>query len=142
MAIRVEIEDQGRKSPGSHRLPDRVFLQRLSDALDTSYQRIKLDGCRDWNIRGSKGHIFTDAKLWYVFVATTSNRRWHNIKISLSFMELSQDGDDEGVLKLERMPTAPEAKIIRKILGWRTKLTAEQRTKLLETSFRPGQKGV
>jgi hypothetical protein len=116
----------------ANRLQDKILLQGLSDALDTSHQRIRLDLCRDWNIQGTRGHIFTDAKLWYVFVAADSKRHWTAIKHKLDFMVLSQDADDEGVLKLERMPTQAEAKTIRAVIGLRprTHLTEEQRLEL------------
>lgn len=134
----------------TNRLHDKILLQGLSDALDTSHQRIRLDPCRDWNIKGTRGHIFTDAKLWYVFVAASSKRHWTAIKHKLQFMELSQDGDDEGVLKLERMPTPAEAKTIRAVIGLRprTKLTEQQRAELRDrlaanlSPSAPSQRGV
>jgi hypothetical protein len=127
----------------SNRLDDKRLLQGLSDALATSGRRIRLDPCGDWNILGARGHIFTDAKLWYVFVAADSKRRWTSIKHKLSFMHLSQDADDEGVMKLERMPTPAESKIIRKVLGLRqkTQLTEDQQAEL-KSRFNPSPKGV
>jgi hypothetical protein len=123
--VAVEFKKQSRHQ-------DKLLLQTLSDALDISHQRIRLDPCRDWNIVGTRGHVFTDTKLWYVFVAATSKRRWNNIKNNLAFMEVSQDGDEEGILKLERMPTPLEAKTIRAVIGLRprTKPTEEQKAEL------------
>lgn len=115
------------------RSEDKKLLMKLSDCLETSYQRIHLDECGDWNIYGSKGKIFTDAKLWYVYFSCGSKRGWNNLKARLKFMEVSQDGDAEGILKLERMPTEKEAEKLRKDIGLRkrTILTEEQRAELI-----------
>lgn len=111
------------------RSEDKKLLQTLSDSLKTSYRRIKLDECGDWNIKGIKGHIFTDGKFWYVFMNSDSTRKWINIKRALRFMEVTQDGDTEGILRQEKMPTIYEAKNIRKVLGLRrrTELTEAER---------------
>ena len=42
-----------------------------------------------------------------------SVRRWKNVKKRLAFRWISQDGDDEGCLHLDRLPTAHEADLIR-----------------------------
>jgi len=42
-----------------------------------------------------------------------SVRRWKNVKKRLAFRRISQDGDDEGCLHLDRLPTAHEADLIR-----------------------------
>jgi hypothetical protein len=52
-----------------------------------------------------------------------STRRWLVIKGKLSFCRLTQDGDSEGCLHLDRLPNAAEAIAIREALGirnWRT----------------------
>lgn len=123
---------------------DKILLEKLSEHLSTSEDRIRLDDCGDWNIFGRRGHIFTDSKLWYVFVAETTKRKWSAIKAKLKFMEVSQDGDDEGILKLERMPLQEEAEAIREVLGLnkRPELTEEQRAKLVERSFKLRKEGV
>jgi hypothetical protein len=99
------------------RIEDKRYLTELLDHLDVSSSRLKRDGCLDWNIVGRKGHIFTDTVYWYAFVNETTKRKWSSIKHKLSFMELNQDGDDEGILKLERMPSYEEAEVIREIIG-------------------------
>lgn len=123
---------------------DKILLEKLSEHLSTSEDRIRLDDCGDWNIFGRRGHIFTDSKLWYIFVAETTKRKWSAIKAKLKFMEVSQDGDDEGILKLERMPLQEEAEAIREVLGLnkRPELTEEQRAKLVERSFKLRKEGV
>lgn len=114
------------------RIEDKRLLQRLSNCLETSYQRIHLDECGDWNIFGGRGKVFTDASMWYVCFECNSKRSWNNLKVKLRFMEVSQDGDEEGILKLSRMPTEKEAEKLRKALGLRkrTILTEEQRAEL------------
>lgn len=126
------------------RSEDKRLLQKLSDYLQTSYQRIRLDECGDWNIIGSRGHVFTDAKLWYVFVGGESKRSWNSVKSKLKFMELSQDGDAEGILKLERMPSEKEAETLRKVLGLRKRtILSEEDRALLKIRLRsPCSKGV
>ena len=42
-----------------------------------------------------------------------SVRRWKNVKKRLAIRRISQDGDDEGCLHLDRLPTAHEADLIR-----------------------------
>lgn len=127
-----------------NREEDKKLLQRLSEALNTSEERIHLDECGDWNIVGKRGHIFTDAELWHVSVEGTTKRRWDNIKKKLSFMEVSQDGDDEGIMKLERMPTQEESSLVRETVGLnkRPLLTDAQRAKLSERVLKVRKEGV
>jgi len=115
-----------------NRKDDKCLLIYLSKYLNTSVERIKLDECGDWNIFGRKGHISTDAKLWYLFTIANSKRHWSAIKKKLNFMIVSQDGDEEGILKLERMPSPEEGKAIREVLGLnkRPELTEEYREQL------------
>lgn len=128
----------------SNRSEDKRLLLRLSEALETSDRRMGLDPCGDWNIRGSRGHISTDARLWYVYIPAGSPRRWTAIKKKLAFLDLHVDGDDEGILKLERMPVPAEARIIRKTLGLRQKpqLTEADRAELKNRLNAPSKKGV
>lgn len=115
------------------RLEDKRYLRELSETLEISYQRIKLDECGDWNIYGRKGKIFTDTEAWYVYFCCSSKRSWSNLKARLKFMEVSQDGDEEGVLNLLRMPFKNEVEKLRKEVGLRkrTILTKEQRAELI-----------
>lgn len=127
-----------------NRLEDKRLLNTLSKYLKISPSRMRLDVYGDWNVVGKKGKIFTDGQLWYLYVSPENSRVWNNIKKKLAFMDLSQDGEDEGILKLERMPSESEAKVVRKVLGMRisTILTEERRAKLLETSYSPDTEGV
>ncbi len=56
-------------------------------------------------------------------ISTESPRRWTGIKKRLGFCRLTQDGDDEGCLYLERLPKADEAVLIREAIGIRKRAT-------------------
>lgn len=120
-----------------NRIEDKRYLKKLTQALDVSEKRIKLDECGDWNIVGTRGHIHTETKFWYLYTQCETPRKWENTKKSLSFMEVHQDGDDEGILKLDRMPFRDEAMMIRKVIGLRprTILTEEGRA-LIKNRFK------
>jgi hypothetical protein len=50
-------------------------------------------------------------------VVTESGTAWTYAKRALKFAEVSQDGDEEGILFMSRLPTAEEARAIRRYLG-------------------------
>lgn len=123
---------------------DRKLLLELLEHLDVSDNNLKRDELDYWNIVGRKGHIFTDSKLWYVFVSCESKRKWTAVKAKLKFLEISQDGDAEGILKQERMPSQEEAEVIREVLGLRKRpiYTEEYRATLIERGKNLVNKGV
>jgi hypothetical protein len=95
-------------------------LETLLRALDASPTALGLDGCGDWAIFGKLGHIFIDSDGFLLCINTgESARRWSNVKERLGFCRLTQDGDDEGCLHLDRLPTKIEASAIREALGIR-----------------------
>ncbi|MEX0853889.1 MAG: hypothetical protein WD036_11495 [Bauldia sp.] len=67
------------------------------------------------------------------YVTCRSARHWTATKRRLGFMTVTQDGDDEGCLRLFRLPTPEESALIRDTLGLRKRrtLTEESRTKLI-----------
>jgi hypothetical protein len=75
----------------------------------------------DYAIRGKFGHIYPDGDGYLLCVHTNeSARRWSGIKAKLTpFCRLTQDGDDEGALHLDHLPTPAEAELIRDALGIR-----------------------
>jgi hypothetical protein len=101
---------------------DRERLVALLEALDASPRCLERPVCRgwvgDWQITGKHGHATTDGT-GYLLYAHATPRRWTSIKQSLSFCKLSQDGDDEGILCLDRLPNEAEAKALRDALGVR-----------------------
>jgi hypothetical protein len=50
-------------------------------------------------------------------VTTLSARGWTEAKRGLAFAQITQDGDDEGALFLDRLPTPTEGAIVRTKLG-------------------------
>jgi hypothetical protein len=101
---------------------ERSKLETLLNALDASPRALRKDGCGDWTIRGKTGQIFADGDGWLIVVETDeSSRRWTFIKRRLSFCRITQDGDDEGCLHLDRLPTRAEADLIREAINVKRK---------------------
>ena len=121
----------------SSRKPDRDLLLGIVAALRVSKANLRRDSCGDWNIFGRAGHISTDGVGQYVYLRLGTKRKWESAKRTLSFLTVTQDGDDEGVLKMGHRPTADQAEIIRKLLGLRkvAPLTDGQRATLHRFSF-------
>ena len=126
-------------SPGHHH----ARLQALLTALDASPIALQRDLHRvegrkgDHSIHGKLGHIYVDGRGFLLCVTgkderDQSPRRWTNIKRRLAFCRLMQDGDDEGCLRLDRLPTSAEAALIREALGIRKRrmVTEEGRAQL------------
>jgi len=121
---------------------DKAHLAALLTALDASPGALERPVCRgwigDWQITGRHGHVLS-AGAGYQLYATTperdrldpdgkkrcygSARRWTNIKGELAFARLTQDGEDEGCFRLDRLPTRAEAGAIRDCLGIRKRRT-------------------
>jgi hypothetical protein len=98
-------------------------MKLLLDALDASPITLTRDLCRglgrvgDYAIRGKYGHIYPDSTGYLLCVYTgESARRWSTIKDRLAFCRITQDGDDDGCLHLDRLPNAHEAEAIRDAL--------------------------
>jgi hypothetical protein len=102
----------------------------LLTALDASHVALRrdLNGKGDIGIHGKLGHIYADGTGFLLCITAKderdqSPRRWTNIKRRLAFCRLTQDGDDEGCLRLDRLPTSAEAALIREALGIRKRRT-------------------
>ena len=100
---------------------DRRQQERLLVALDAAPLQLRRDECGWWIIGGRHGAIHTwgDGKSWLAYVIGRSVRHWTMVKRRLAFMTVTQDGDDEGCLRLFRLPTPDEAVMIREVLGLR-----------------------
>jgi hypothetical protein len=61
-----------------------------------------------------------------MYVASGSARKWAADKKRLGFCCLTQNGDDEGCLRLMGLPTPARAAIIREVLGIRKRRSANQ----------------
>ena len=129
-------------------MSERDHLAAMLAALDASSIALHRPVCRgwigDWQITGKTGHILSDGGGYLLYANTPekdephpehpdrklcygSARKWTNIKSSLAFARLTQDGDDEGCFYLDRLPTQAEAEAIRSALGIRKRrnMTAE-----------------
>lgn len=114
----TRAKDAAFSSAGAHRMRSR--LEMLLSALDASLTALGPDDCGDWAIFGKLGHIYIDGQGFLLHVTTgESARRWFNVKQRLNFCRLTQDGDDEGCLHLDHLPTKIEASAIREALGIR-----------------------
>ena len=114
---------------------DRAQQTRLLVALGAAPSQLRRDECGWWIIAGRHGAIRTwgDGKTWGAYVTGRSARHWTAIKRRLAFMTVTQDGDDEGCLRLFRLPTPEGAALIREVMGLRKRrtLTEESRTGLI-----------
>jgi hypothetical protein len=64
-------------------------------------------------------HTWGDARTWVLFVACRSVRHWTATKARLAFCTVTQDGDAEGCLRLDHLPTDAQTTAIRETLGIR-----------------------
>jgi hypothetical protein len=104
---------------------DRACLDRMRSALNAANSAVRLDQCRLWTIRGSRGYTSTwgDGQTWMVVVNSVTPRRWTFIKQRMTALpglaQVTQNGDNEGVLRLMRLPAPNEAAAIRQVAGFR-----------------------
>ena len=123
----------------------RAALLELVKALGCRDNALRRDECGDWRIEGRSGHIYAvPGSLnrpvtpgFQIYVERESVREWSYAKKALKpFTDLTNDGDDEGMLFLDRLPTADEAEVIRQYVGVAKKrvLSEEERARLLSVS--------
>ena len=104
---------------------DRAFLELMREALNASHNAVRLDECRLWTVRGSRGYVSTwgDGQTWMLAVGSKTPRHWTFAKQRMAsfpgLAQLTQDGDEEGVFRLMRLPTPGEAAEIRRAAGVR-----------------------
>jgi hypothetical protein len=100
---------------------DRAQQLRMLEALGAWNRPLRKDECAAWCISGKHGRIYSwgDGKTWALWVHCRSPRHWTATKRRLAFCELTQDCDEEGCLRLRRLPTLAEATVIRDVLGIR-----------------------
>jgi hypothetical protein len=121
----------------TNRKADRDLLNTLTARLSVSQGRLRRDPCGDWIIIGTRGHILTDGASAFAYIPAGTARRWAKAKQILDFMIVTQDGDEEGIVKLLEMPTAAQAMALRKAIGLRkaSPLTDERRASLASVGF-------
>ena len=109
---------------------DRACLDRLHAALNAANSAMRRDDCRLWKIEGNRGYASTwgDGQTFMLAVNSVAPRRWTFIKQRMAafpgLAQVTQDGDDEGVLRLMRLPTPEEAAEIRRVVGIRQRRPA------------------
>jgi hypothetical protein len=113
---------------------NRERLRILLAALDASPVALRRDLHRDeghkgdYSIHGKWGHIYIDGEGFLLCVTAKderdqSPRRWTSMKRRLEFCRITQDGDDEGCLHLDQLPTPVQAGLIRQALCIRKRRT-------------------
>lgn len=109
---------------------DRACLDLMRQAINAAGNSVRLDHCRLWTIHGSRGYASTwgDGQTWMLTVNSVTPRRWTIIKQRLAafpgLAQVTQDGDDEGVFRLLRLPSPNEAAAIRQVVGIRQPSTS------------------
>ena len=120
----------------------------LARLLDASSVALKRDFWRgygpkgDWGTHGKFGHVYPDGSgFLLVFVSERlSTHRWNAVKRDLHFCRLMQDGDSEGCLHIDRLPTKTEGALIREALGIRKRRALDRAN--LQIIGRPFVKSV
>jgi len=112
---------------------DREQQQSLLTALNAWDRALRKDECNAWVIAGKNGtvHTWGDGHTWIVRVRCRSEKHWAYTKRRLVFCTVTQDGDNEGCLRLHQLPTADQAEVIRDILCIRKRVELSAAT--LET---------
>ena len=99
---------------------DRACLELMREALNAALNAVRLDECRLWTVRGSRRYVSTwgDRHTWMLAVGSKTQRHWTFAKQRMAsfsdLAQLTQDGDEEGVFRLMRLPTPEEAAAIRR----------------------------
>jgi hypothetical protein len=97
----------------------------MGEALNAARNAVRLDECRLWTVQGSRGYVSTwgNGQTWMLAVGSKAPRHWTFAKQRMAafprLAQVTQDGDDEGVLRLMRLPTPVEAAEIRRLIGIR-----------------------
>jgi len=97
---------------------------RFGQSLDCRSSALRRDERGDWAIFGRNGHIYAAPEGFQLMIGCdlgnarwTSSRGWENAKKRLNFGKCTQDGECEGSILLDRLPSKSEAVAIRVLLG-------------------------
>jgi hypothetical protein len=100
-------------------MTDARHLDTFLTAIDASPAALRRPACRGWigdyQIIGKHGHVLADHPGYLLYVTGTV-QRWKKAKRLLPSI-VTQDGDDEGLLRLGRLPLSNEADAIRDLIG-------------------------
>jgi hypothetical protein len=118
---------------------DREQQKSLLGALRASDRALQRDECNAWTIAGTRGTIHTwgDGTTWVLYVRCRSALHWGWTKKKLAFCTVTQDGDDEGCLRLHQLPTPAQAEAIRDAVGIRKRreISETERERLRAFAF-------
>jgi hypothetical protein len=102
----------------------RRALLAFGESIDSRASALRRDDCGDWAIWGTNGHIYAVPDGFQLMIGCdagnhrwSSARGWESAKKRLGFGKVTQDGDREGSIVLDRLPSKSEAVEIRDILG-------------------------
>lgn len=104
----------------------RPALLKFAEALKCRDNALRRDECGDWRINGKQGHIYAvpgtinqpGTPGFQIYVQRELIRGWSAAKTALkSFTDLTLDCEVDGMLFLDRLPTATEAEVIRQYVG-------------------------
>jgi hypothetical protein len=104
---------------------DKAELVRLHDALNASAARLRRDDCGLWVIRGRGGNYIStwgNGSSWTIYVCLADRPvawTWAKKRLIAVGLVVTQNGDDEGVFRLDRLPDPETAALIRKVVGIR-----------------------
>ena len=103
---------------------DKAQQQALVVALGAWDRALRRDQCGAWRIDGARGSIHTwgDGKTWVLYVTCRSALHWTYTKRRLGFCHVTQDGDDEGCLRLHQVVSSHQAEVVRDVLGIRKRV--------------------
>ena len=123
----------------------RLALLELVKALGARDNSLRRDECGDWHIEGRSGHIHAvpgsldrPATHGFQIYVAGSGRWWAAAKRGIAFADLTSNGEDEGMLFLDRLPTPDEAEVIRHFVGIAKKriLSDAERERLASYGYR------
>jgi hypothetical protein len=109
----------GTYKSGAEALADKQAHQALLTALVAAPRSLRRDEYGAWRITGNSGHIYSwgDGESFALYIASGSAIKWTYDKKRLSFCQVTQNGDDEGVVRLHGLPSPEQAAAIRSILS-------------------------
>ena len=129
----------------------REALLKFAEALGSRDRALRRDDCGDWRISGKHGLVYavpgmldrpeTPGFQIVVVGQFSSGRWWGAAKRGLAFAKVTNDGDEEGALFMDRLPTPGEVEAIRHYLGVAKKrFMSEEELARLASVRRPFEK--
>ncbi len=99
---------------------DKAQLHLMLTALDAAQSQMRLDACRAWTLRGKRGYLATwgDGHRRFIYCCPGTVGKWNRMRQALSPLgHCTQDGDAEGIIRIDTLPTPEQAALIRKAIG-------------------------